>query len=262
MRMKRPERPSSAKRECYHAPWQAQVPLDAARACSVAGVCDTRAGAGGSRGRSLLTSRHVRDQTPQPAPAAAAARAASPPADPQQPTFRTGINFVRVDVIVTDRQGNPVVDLKQTDFEVLEDGKPQTIESFRFVKVDGSRAGRDASAASARAPTKSGPRPTRMRASSCSSSTTITCGSATAWRRASRSSSSSRTASAPNDLVAVMYPLSPLDAVTLTRDHQSVIRVLERFEGRKFNYEPRTPPSSATRCIRPRPSSASAARCR
>ena len=27
------------------------------------------------------------------------------------------------------RQGNPVTDLKQTDFEVLEDGKPQTIES-------------------------------------------------------------------------------------------------------------------------------------
>ena len=43
----------------------------------------------------------------------------------------------------------------------------------------------------------------------------------------------------PGDLLAVMYPLTPLDAVTLTRDHQSVIRVLERFEGRKFNYEPR-----------------------
>ena len=36
-----------------------------------------------------------------------------------------------------------------------------------------------------------------------------------------------------------MYPLTPIDAVTLTRDHQSVVRTLERFEGRKFNYEPR-----------------------
>jgi VWFA-related protein len=43
----------------------------------------------------------------------------------------------------------------------------------------------------------------------------------------------------PNDLLAVMFPLTPIDAVALTRDHQSVIRTLERFEGRKFNYEPR-----------------------
>ncbi len=43
----------------------------------------------------------------------------------------------------------------------------------------------------------------------------------------------------PRDLVAVMYPLTPLDAVQLTRDHQSVVRTIERFEGRKFNYEPR-----------------------
>ena len=39
---------------------------------------------------------------------------------PQQPVFRTGINFVRVDVIVTDKTGNPVSDLKPGDFEVTE----------------------------------------------------------------------------------------------------------------------------------------------
>src|SRR5262245_53347885 len=59
------------------------------------------------------------------------------PADPnQQPVFRTGINFVRVDAIVTDKQGNPVSDLKQTDFEVFEDNKPQAVETFRLVKID------------------------------------------------------------------------------------------------------------------------------
>ncbi len=30
---------------------------------------------------------------------------------PQQPVFRAGINFVRVDVIVTDKNDDPVVDL-------------------------------------------------------------------------------------------------------------------------------------------------------
>ncbi len=43
-----------------------------------------------------------------------------------------------------------------------------------------------------------------------------------------------RTQLAPNDLVAVMYPLTPLDGVVLTRNHEGVIRAVERFEGRKF----------------------------
>jgi hypothetical protein len=76
--------------------------------------------------------------TPQPAQAPAAQTPAAQTPGDQQPVFRTGINFVRVDAIVTDRQGNPVADLKPADFEVLEDGKPQTIESFRFVKTDGA----------------------------------------------------------------------------------------------------------------------------
>ena len=46
-------------------------------------------------------------QPPPPPPAEQ-----PPPAQPQ-PTFKTGINFVRVDVIVSDKSGNPVYDLKQ-----------------------------------------------------------------------------------------------------------------------------------------------------
>ena len=54
----------------------------------------------------------------------------------QQPPIRTGINFVRVDVIVTDKNGAPVLDLKPEDFSVTEDGKPQKVESFSVVKID------------------------------------------------------------------------------------------------------------------------------
>src|SRR6266853_722455 len=64
---------------------------------------------------------------------------AQPPAPPAQPVFRTGINFVRVDVIVSDKNGANVADLKQSDFEVTEDGKPQSIENFKFIKLDGGR---------------------------------------------------------------------------------------------------------------------------
>src|SRR5436309_14697575 len=61
-----------------------------------------------------------------------------PSADAQQPpVFRAGINYGRVDAIITDRAGNAVTDLKASDFEVTEDGKPQTIDTFKLVKLDG-----------------------------------------------------------------------------------------------------------------------------
>src|SRR5262245_47979616 len=56
------------------------------------------------------------------------------------PTFRGGIDFVRVDAFVTDKKGNPVTDLKQSDFEVIEDGKPQEVEQFKTIRIDGTVA--------------------------------------------------------------------------------------------------------------------------
>ena len=59
---------------------------------------------------------------------------AQTPAAPQQDEvvrFRT--NEVRLDVVVRDKKGRPIKDLKATDFEVSEDGVPQKVESFRFV---------------------------------------------------------------------------------------------------------------------------------
>src|SRR5438105_9719156 len=59
----------------------------------------------------------------------------------QQPAqFRTGINYVRVDVIVSDKNGANVANLKQSDFEITEDGRPQAIENFKFIKLDGGIA--------------------------------------------------------------------------------------------------------------------------
>ena len=51
-------------------------------------------------------------------------------ADQQAPVFRTGINVVRVDVIVTDsKTGKPVTDLKAGDFQVTENNQAQTIDT-------------------------------------------------------------------------------------------------------------------------------------
>ena len=57
---------------------------------------------------------------------------AAPPSaqQPPQPTFRTGVIIVPVDVRVLDRNGKPVTDLRQEDFTVLEDGAPQEVRHF------------------------------------------------------------------------------------------------------------------------------------
>src|SRR5215467_15497100 len=65
-----------------------------------------------------------------------------PPPQSQQPTFRVRVDYVEVDVVVTDRQGNLVRDLKKEDFQVLEDGKSQAINTFTFVDIPVERADR------------------------------------------------------------------------------------------------------------------------
>jgi VWFA-related protein len=62
-------------------------------------------------------------QTPAPAPQA------------QQPTFKLRVDYVEVDVVVSDRQGTLIRDLKKEDFQVLEDGKAQAITNFSLVDI-------------------------------------------------------------------------------------------------------------------------------
>jgi VWFA-related protein len=53
---------------------------------------------------------------------------------PQPPTFHTEANYVRVDVYPT-VNGKPVIDLKQDEFEIYEDGVLQKIDAFEHVVV-------------------------------------------------------------------------------------------------------------------------------
>jgi VWFA-related protein len=201
---------------------------------------NVRRGLAGLSIASLVMVTATAGQSPQPPapPQPTPSPNAQQPAPADQPVFRAGINFVRVDAIVTDRQGNPVADLKQTDFEVLEDGKPQTIESFRFVKIDGTTP------VETRGPIRT--RSDEERAAANEDARIfvfflddyhVRLGNSMGARKPLVEFVQNNLS--PGDLVAVMYPLTPIDAVVLTRDHQSITRVLERFEGRKFNYEPR-----------------------
>src|SRR5437870_4568951 len=48
----------------------------------------------------------------------------------QQPTFRTETELVSFGVTVVDRRGNFIRDLQPEDFEIIEEGKRQTIRVF------------------------------------------------------------------------------------------------------------------------------------
>jgi hypothetical protein len=54
-------------------------------------------------------------------------------ADQQRPVFRTGVNLVSVDVYPR-RDGRLVEDLRAEDFEILEDGVPQAVDTFEFIR--------------------------------------------------------------------------------------------------------------------------------
>lgn len=56
------------------------------------------------------------------------------PQDQQPPTFRAGTTLVSVDVFPR-VDGTIVDDLSAADFQVLEDGVPQAVETFEFVRI-------------------------------------------------------------------------------------------------------------------------------
>jgi VWFA-related protein len=50
--------------------------------------------------------------------------------NPDANTVRIDTELVQIDIVVSDKQGKMVSDLKREDFQILEDGKPQTISHF------------------------------------------------------------------------------------------------------------------------------------
>jgi VWFA-related protein len=64
--------------------------------------------------------------TSDPAPAA------------QAPSFGATTELVQVDAVVLDARGNPIEGLKEEDFEIREDGRPQTIQEFEAVALSES----------------------------------------------------------------------------------------------------------------------------
>jgi VWFA-related protein len=64
-----------------------------------------------------------------------------PETPPQDDRLRITTNLVQLDVVVTDKDGRQVTDLRPEDFEVSESGKRQTITNFSYVANVRANAG-------------------------------------------------------------------------------------------------------------------------
>jgi VWFA-related protein len=157
-----------------------------------------------------------------------------------QPTFRAGVNVVRVDVIVTDSRGNTVTDLAKEEFEIVEDGRPQTIDFFRQIRID-------AAVSDASRPRQVLSRDTEEREASRDDVRVFAimladyqvCAQRSRLVREALSSFINQLGS--NDLVAVMNPLTSVRDLVFTYDHDSIRQTIQRFEGRRGEYTPRNP---------------------
>ena len=54
----------------------------------------------------------------------------SPLAQEAAPTLEINVNRVLVPVVLRDKQGHPIADLKKEDFEVVDNGKPHPVSAF------------------------------------------------------------------------------------------------------------------------------------
>jgi VWFA-related protein len=180
----------------------------------------------------------------QPPAQQPAAQPQQPPPDQPQPppVFRGGINFVRVDVIVSDnKSGVQIADLKESDFDITEDGKPQKIEAFRFIKLDGGVSGA----------IKEAPREIRTDYDEEMEAARedvrlfaiflddyhVRRGTSMAVRN--QLAQFVETQLGPSDMIGLMYPLESTSSVRMTRNHSAVVRGLQQFTGRKYEYEPK-----------------------
>ena len=63
----------------------------------------------------------------------------------QDDVVRTDTNLVQIDVVVTDKAGRQVTDLKPEDFEVSEDGKQREVTHFSYMSAGSPTASPEAS---------------------------------------------------------------------------------------------------------------------
>jgi VWFA-related protein len=158
--------------------------------------------------------------------------------EPRAPVFRTGTNLVRVDVTVVDREGQPLRNLTADDFELRENGELQSIASFKLVDATGQ-------------PNDDLSLPIRSREHAAVEAARDDVRVflifwdeyhidqfASAVRAREQLSKFVLEAFGPTDLVGMMDPLTPVDAIRFSRDRRGLSDAVNLLRGRRGIYIP------------------------
>ena len=133
----------------------------------------------------------------------------------QAPPSALRVSVVRADVIVSDARGRAVGTLTPADFTVTENGVAQTLDAVRFVKDDARLVAILLDEYHVNAASTERVRDTLTRFVDQNLG--------------------------PRDLVAVLKPLDSLLTIRMTGDHDEIRHAIDTFQGRRGDYEARTP---------------------
>ena len=157
----------------------------------------------------------------------------------QRPTGADGdIPRVRIDAVVTDAQGRPILDLRPSDFELLENGHAKPLEGAELYPVPraaGDVAPIDTQSDEERAARQPG---TRVFAVFLDEFHVSPGPSAERVRRELTAFVDEKLR--PQDLAVVIKPLDAVNAIRFTRDRALLHGAIDSFTGRKGDYAPRT----------------------
>jgi VWFA-related protein len=150
-------------------------------------------------------------------------------------TFQVEVNYVDVDVVVTDEQGQFVTGLTRNDFAVFEDGKPQKIDTFSLVDLPFEKAQEIVVEGRAiPADTRTNRKPFDGRVYVI----VLDDLDVSAFRSAPTRDAARRFVRehmAANDLGAVVYTSGRSDAAQeFTTDRELLIRAIDKFQGRRL----------------------------
>lgn len=158
----------------------------------------------------------------------------------QPPPFRTAVNAVRVDVSVTDRRDRPVDDLTATDFELREDGVLQRVDTAQFLRLTGTRTSNTDESLAIRSQDHAETEAARddVRVFVIFLDDYHIDKDQRLNLRVQQSISRLVKQFGPNDLLAIMDPLTPISALRFTRVRDELLERVRKFEGRRGQLHP------------------------
>src|SRR5687768_3691493 len=170
----------------------------------------------------LLTTASGQQQTRQPT------------SQPQTPTFKVEVEFVEVDVRVTDSKGNFVRDLTKDDFQILEDGKAQTVAAFSLIDIPVEASSQAVSPSGSVEPdVQSNERRFDGRVY-----VMIVDDSSTTWDRTARTKNAARRFIeqhlGANDLMAIVFTHVSEPAQEFTSDKRFLLSAVDKFVGQEI----------------------------